>query len=107
MAITIATELIQVEITEGRCVICYFFQIVRNNGIEIGRQGPHTISLAPNMDAQEWIGRLNDNITTRTDMLWAPIDSASAQRVIDYCNSTHTPEVVAAYEQWLAAQTPK
>lgn len=104
------TILTQTELlNEGHVVISHFILVVYDdNGVEIARgKSPHTVTLAPDADRQQILDAVNADITTREGMGWPAIEQADWDRVTGYCDIEHTPEVKAAYADFIATQQAK
>lgn len=93
----------QTEIPEGRCVTCYFVQVVyEDSGEEVARSKPHTITFMPDTDYKAMLVAINNDITTREGMKWNPIEATEWARALGHCAVEHTPEIKAAYERYKA-----
>lgn len=99
------TQLMQTEISEGRCVTAHFMQVIYDDdGSEIARSKPHSVSFMPDADHDEILAKVNADITTRSGMKWQPIESAEWARAVSHCEIEHTPEVKVAYAKYVAQQ---
>lgn len=74
-------------------------------GNELMRSNPHTVTLVPDADLAAALSAVNVDITTRNGLKWPAIDPADWGRITAHCSIEHTPAVVAAYEQFKAAQS--
>ncbi len=93
------TLLVQVEIPEGRAVICHFMSIIFDNGAEISRSAkPHTVTFLPDTDHDQMLAAVNADITTREGMKWDAIDPGEWKRACSHCKIEHTPEIKRAYK---------
>jgi hypothetical protein len=100
------TVLVQTQITEGRAVIAQFLRVIyADDGSEIARTNPHTVTLLPDADPASMLALVNADITTRPGMRWNPIEAADWSRVAGYCQIEHTPVVKTAYEAFKQSQT--
>jgi hypothetical protein len=103
--ITKRVFLAEMELPESRSVVAHFLMVVEEDGRELVRSKPHTVSFTPDVDAAAKFVEVNANITTRPDMLWPAIPAEEWARAVAVCNAIHTPEVKAAYEAWKASQS--
>lgn len=102
--ITKRVFLAEMELPESRSVIAHFLMVLEEDGREVTRSNPHTVCFTPDADPAAMFDQVNENITTRPDMLWPAIPAEEWARAVAVCQAVHTPEVKAAYEAWKAAQ---
>lgn len=74
-----------------------------DDGKELLRSAPHTVTMMPDADLPTVLGAVNADITTRVGMKWPAIEKTDWSRVENHAGVEFTPDVKAAYENFKAA----